>query len=106
MIEKIAAKKSPLQLSDYAAVIGIDWADKRHAVATLVLPAREESGPELCTVEHKTDALIEWISSLQERFAGGRIAIALEQRKGALIHFLSAFGFIDLYPIEPLSLKS
>ncbi len=45
-------------------------------------------------------------SSLQERFAGGRIAIAIEQRKGALIHFLSAFDFIDLYPIEPLSLKS
>ena len=30
----------------------------------------------------------------------------IEQRKGALIHFLSAFDFIDLYPIEPLSLKS
>jgi hypothetical protein len=101
-----ATKKSPLDLSDYAAVIGIDWADQRHAVATVVLPRQEQAQPELSTLEHKTDALIEWISSLQERFVGGRIAIAIEQRKGALIHFLSAFDFIDLYPIEPLSLKS
>src|SRR5207244_11095493 len=90
----------------YAALIGIDWADQKHALATLALPARDHPEPELSTLEHKTDALIQWISSVQERFAGGRIAIAIEQRKGALIHFLSAFGFIDLYPVEPLSLKS
>jgi transposase len=101
-----ATKKNSLDLGDYAAVIGIDWADQRHAVATVALPRQEQAQPELSTLEHKTDALIEWISSLQERFAGGRIAIAIEQRKGALIHFLSAFDFIDLYPIEPLSLKS
>jgi hypothetical protein len=106
MIEKIATKKSPLKLSDYAAVIGIDWADQRHALATVVLGLSEPAQPELSTLEHKTDALIEWISSVQKRFAGGRIALAIEQRKGALIHFLSAFAFIDLYPIEPLSLKS
>jgi transposase len=101
-----ATKKSSLDLGDYAAVIGIDWADQKHALATVALPRQEQAPPELSTLEHKTDALIEWISSLQERFAGGRIAIAIEQRKGALIHFLSAFDFIDLYPIEPLSLKS
>lgn len=106
MIEKIATKKSPLKLGDYAAVIGVDWADRRHAVAIVVLNAREQAQPELCAVEHKTEALIEWITSVQERFSGGRIALAIEQRKGALIHFLSAFDFIDLYPIEPLSLKS
>jgi len=40
MIEKIATKKSPLKLIDYAVLIGIDWADKRHAVATLVVGAQ------------------------------------------------------------------
>ena len=104
--DKTATKKSPLKLSDYAAVLGIDWADQKHDVAIVVLPRQEQAQAELSTVKHKTDALIEWITSLQERFAGGRVAIALEQRKGALIHFLSAFDFIDLYPIEPLSLKS
>jgi transposase len=102
----IDSKKSSPDLDDYAALIGIDWADQQHALATLALPAHNQAQPELSTLEHKTDALIQWISSVQERFAGGRIAIAIEQRKGALIHFLSAFDFIDLYPIEPLSLKS
>ncbi len=101
-----AIKKSSAHLGDYAALIGIDWADQKHALATLALPLQNQAPPELSTLEHKTDALIEWISSVQERFGGGRIAIAIEQRKGALIHFLSAFDFIDLYPIEPLSLKS
>jgi hypothetical protein len=102
----IDIKKSSLDLDDYAALIGIDWADQQHALATLALPLQNQAEPKLSTLEHKTDALIQWISSVQERFAGGRIAIAIEQRKGALIHFLSAFDFIDLYPIEPLSLKS
>lgn len=101
-----AIKRSSANLGDYAALIGIDWADQKHALATLALPLQNQAPPELSTLEHKTDALIEWISSVQERFGGGRIAIAIEQRKGALIHFLSAFDFIDLYPIEPLSLKS
>jgi hypothetical protein len=105
-IKNTAPKNSPLTLSDYAALIGIDWADQKHALATLALPVQNQTQPELSTLEHKTDALIEWISSVQTRFAGGRIAIAIEQRKGALIHFLSGFDFIDLYPIEPLSLKS
>jgi len=105
--QNAATKKSPFDLNSYAAVIGIDWADQKHALATLELPLQSQrQQPELSVLEHKTDLLMEWISSLQKRFCGGRIAIAIEQRKGALIHFLSAFDFIDLYPIEPLSLKS
>jgi len=101
-----ATTNHSLSFHDYVAIIGIDWADQKHALATLGLPAQEPTKPELSTLEHKTEALMEWISSLGKRFCSGRIAIAIEQRKGALIHFLSAFDFIDLYPIEPLSLKN
>jgi transposase len=101
-----ATKNHSLSFHDYVAIIGIDWADQKHALATLELPAQEATQPELSTLEHKTEALVEWISSLRKRFCSGRIAVAIEQRKGALIHFLSAFDFIDLYPIEPLSLKN
>jgi transposase len=104
--QNTATKNSPFDLNSYAAVIGIDWADQKHALATVELPVQNQRQPELSTLEHKTDVLVEWITSLQKRFCGGRIAIAIEQRKGALIHFLSGFDFIDLYPIEPLSLKS
>jgi transposase len=104
-LQNTASKNLPLELRGYAAVIGIDWADQKHALATLVLPL-ENQAPELSTLEQKAEALIDWIGRLQQRFVGGRIAIAIEQRKGALISFLSGFDFIDIYPIEPLSLKS
>jgi transposase len=96
-----------IALHDYAALIGIDWADQKHALATLVAPFEAGAAPEPSELEQKTAALIDWIRSLQERFGpAARIAVVLEQRKGALIHFLSAFDFIDLFPVEPLSLKS
>src|SRR5947207_6129179 len=101
-----ATKNHSLSFHNYVALIGIDWADQKHALATLELPAQAEAQPELSTLEHKTEALMEWISSVQKRFCYGRIAIAIEQRKGALIHFLSAFDFIDIYPIEPLSMNN
>src|SRR5438105_6933548 len=105
-LQNNATKNRLLTFHNYVAIIGIDWADQKHALATLELPAEEGTQPELSTLEHKTEVLVEWITSLQKRFCYGRIAIAIEQRKGALIHFLSAFDFIDIYPIEPLSLKS
>lgn len=107
-IKNTVAKTNSVARPYYAAVIGIDWADRKHDLATVPLSVTQQPArpPELSILEHKTEALIEWISSVQERFSGGRIAIAIEQRKGALIHFLSGFDFIDLYPIEPLSLNS
>ena len=37
------------------------------------------------TVEQKAEILQDWVSGLLRRFQGGKIAIALEQSKGALI---------------------
>ncbi len=102
-----ATKSCPVALGDYAAVIGIDWADQKHALATFCAPFEGARAPEHSELEQKTDALIDWISALQERFGEqARVAVVIEQRKGALIHFLSAFGFIDIFPVEPVSLKS
>ena len=50
-IQNTATKKSPLDLRDYAAVIGIDWADQKHALATVTLPGQEETPPELSTLQ-------------------------------------------------------
>lgn len=85
--------------ADYAALIAIDWGDQAHVVATL--PAPFCASPELSEITHDPEALTDFVCSLQSHFSGKRIAVALEQRKGALINFLSGFDFIDLYPIEP-----
>jgi transposase len=48
--------------------------------------------------------LHEWVAQLQHRFAGGKIAVALEQRKGAVIHALLMYDCFVLYPINPKAL--
>src|SRR4029450_6540065 len=44
------------------------------------------------------------VAQLQQRFGGGKIAVALEQRKGAVIHALLMDDCFVLYPINPKAL--
>ena len=89
--ETTVLKKKP-DLRDYVAVIGIDWADEKHALATVVAPFESAAEPELSPLSRIRSPL-RVDRCFTKRCEGGRIAIALEQRKGALIDFLSAFEF-------------
>ena len=42
---------------------------------------------------------------LVKAFKENKIAVAVEQKRGPLIHFLSAFDFIDIYPVPTAALK-
>lgn len=86
---------------DFAAYIGLDWGDRKHSVHLLVAGQRKSESFEL---EQKPEALHEWVAQLQERFRGGLIALAIEQRKGAVIHALMMYAFLVLYPINPKAL--
>src|SRR5258708_13489818 len=58
-------------------------------------------------IAHEPDALMEWLGELQQRFAGkGKILVALEQSRGALIYHLMGYEFFELYPINPSHLAS
>lgn len=92
------------RFAQYAAVIGIDWADKTHVLATATPPFRDK--PLISKLSQSTADLCDWIVKLQENYPAQRVAVIIEQRKGALIHFLSEFDFIDIYPIEPVTLKN
>jgi hypothetical protein len=51
--------------------------------------------------------LTEWVGELQQRFAEkGKILIALEQSRGALIYYLMGYEFLELYPFNPSQLAS
>ena len=88
--------------SKYCAFIGIDWADKSHDVCILEKGSDEF---EHITVEHSPEKLTTWIMELAERFNYQPIAIAVETSKGPLINFLSAFPFVTLFQVNPLSLS-
>src|SRR5215510_5681617 len=44
------------------------------------------------------------VAQLRQRFQGQRVVIAIEQRKGAVVHALMMYDFIVLYPINPKAL--
>ncbi len=84
--------------AELAALIGIDWASQQHALCLYdcVTGKRESS-----ILEHTPEAIAQWAQQLQERFAGKKIALCLEQAKGPLIYALREYPFFVLYPINP-----
>ena len=90
-------------LQGVAAYIGIDWADQKHDV--VLRSAAEPNKVEYRVIEHRPEALKEWIGQLQQRFGGqGQILVCLEQSRGALIYHLMGYEFFELYPVNPLQL--
>jgi transposase len=88
-------------MSEYGALVAIDWADQKHAVC-LLDPSTGER--EQTIVKHTPAALQEWAIGLHQRFAGQPIAVGLEQSRGPLIYALLQYDFFVLYPINPATL--
>jgi transposase len=94
--------KNPIELSppstEYAAYIGIDWADRKHDIC-LYDPTVGEY--ERSVIAHTPEAIKAWVESLQKRFPGQAIAIATEQKRGALIYALCQYDCLILHPVNP-----
>jgi transposase len=84
--------------TEFAALIGIDWASQRHA---LCLYDYASGKREASTLEHTPEAIAQWAQGLEQRFGGKKIALCLEQTKGPLIYALLEYPFFVLYPINP-----
>jgi transposase len=83
------------------ACVGLDWGDTRHAVQV----QRVDGGPiEQLDLEQQPDVLHAWVAQLRQRFQGRRVGIAVEQRRGAVMHALMAYDCLVLYPINPKAL--
>jgi transposase len=89
---------------DYAAWIGLDWGSDKHAIC--LQPAQRSAALEHCSLEQKPEALHGWFMNLLARFSGRKVAIAIEQTRGAVIHFLLGLDSVHIFPIHPKSLKS
>jgi transposase len=97
------ASISRLPSEAIAAYMGIDWADQKHAIA--LRSAAEPGKVQHQVVEQKPEALMEWISQLEQRFSDkGKILVCLEQSRGALIYHLMGYEFFEFYPVNPRQL--
>lgn len=86
---------------DYAAFVGLDWGDEKHALS---LCAAGSNVVERTILQQTPEALAEWANTLRTRFPHGKIAVAVEQIRGALLAGLIQYEHITPYPVNPKSL--
>jgi transposase len=83
---------------EIAAFVGLDWADQKHVITL------QEAGSDQrhrFTMDHTPEAVQNWIQLLRHRFGSRPVAIAVEQKRGALIYALMHVEFLHLYPVNP-----
>jgi transposase len=93
--EQLEAPSEP----EFAALIAIDWADRKHywTMRTGGIITRGE-------LENTPEAVEQWAAELYGKFGGRPVALAVEQRRGALITMLRQYAQLCLYPVHPSSL--
>ena len=90
------------ELSQFTALIGIDWADKKHDVCVQATASGKRQSYQ---VPHKAEKLDEWARSLHRQY-DGPIAIALELTKGPIVSALQKYDFFVIFPIDPTTLAN
>ena len=93
--------KKEANTEEYAALIGLDWAAEKHDVCIWDAATGKSRHR---VIEHTPEALADWLTELQACYPGQRLAVCLEQSRGALMYALMGHAFLDLYPINPVTL--
>jgi transposase len=88
------------QASQFAAFIGIDWADRKHDVCLQVPGAK----PEASVLEHRPKIIDAWARQLRDRFGGRPIAVCLELAQGPIVSALLEYDFFVIFPVNPSTL--
>ena len=71
---------------EWAAFAAIDWADQKNFWRLLPAGSQQQEQGEL---DNTPEAVEVWAAGLQQRFGGRRIAVILEQSRGALVYMLA-----------------
>ena len=86
-----------------AAWIGLDWADKEHKIA---LYETSSGRVESYSLKHTAEAIEKWVGELRTRYGGAKVAVVLEQSRGAVVYALMGSEFIVVYPVSPQAAHS
>ncbi len=86
----------------YAVLVGLDWADQKHDLCW-----RETDTGQIHTMvlKQSPERIYEWVSEQTAKYPGRRIAVCLEQSRGAIAYALMGYSAIDLYPVNPSTLS-
>ena len=84
--------------SEFAAYIGLDWADKKHDLCLQVGATGER---ERLVLEHKPKAIRAWAEQLRKRFTDGKVAVCLELSKGPIVSALMEHDLFVVFLVQP-----
>ena len=87
-----------LCLEQYAAIVGIDWADQKHDLFE-VCPTSQDTRSSV--ISSKPESIQEWSVDLQQRYPSQQIAVICELKKGPLVYALMKFPHITIIPVHP-----
>jgi transposase len=92
-----------MSTQNYVAYIGIDWADRKHDIA--LYDCTSDTWQE-STIKTRPQDLLDWVNQLRARYGEGKIAVAMEQKRGPLLYALCQYDNLVLFPINPRSVAN
>jgi transposase len=91
---------TPENSAQFAALVGLDWGDSKHAFAIL---RAGESVPQRGSLPATPEALGEWLGHLGASVDGRPVAMALEHGRGGLLSKLTELPWLTVYPVNPVT---
>ena len=85
--------------SEFAAYIGLDWADRKHDLCLQV--GEDGRKRERSVLEHTPNAIHEWAEQIRKRFDGAKVAVCLELAKGPIVSALLEHDFFVIFLVQP-----
>jgi len=87
-----------LKVGDYAALVGMDWGDRSHAIA---LSPSGQNEIESTTIVQSAEALKHWLDSLETRFEKRPVAFAIEAGSKPVMRALQERSWAVIYAVHP-----
>jgi len=86
------------QKKGYAAYLAFDWSHESQRFAFRAADCEEIKEGDLA---NRPEEMYEWFSELRKRFPEGKIAVVLEQGRGALLNFLAGLDYVVIFAVNP-----
>ncbi|NJK52689.1 MAG: IS110 family transposase [Leptolyngbyaceae cyanobacterium SU_3_3] len=87
-----------MSTQNYVAYIGIDWADRKHDIA--FYDCASNTWQEYI-IKTRPQDILDWVNQLRAHYGDGKIAVAMEQKRGPLLYALCQYDNLVLFPINP-----
>jgi len=97
--KELPLPESPVDPSLPEWWVGLDWGDQQHSFALQNRSGHYEEG----TLDGAPESLHQWLKNLGERTAGRPVRVGIETSRGAVVHALLEYPWLEVYPVNPVT---